>query len=64
MPLVLAIVSPVVGAVFLRHVLNALTWFSTTLSVLATGIRPWSHLIARLKDRTRELDTALHYPDE
>ncbi|KAI0702604.1 hypothetical protein C8Q76DRAFT_585370, partial [Earliella scabrosa] len=68
--LALAIVSPFVGAIFLRHVLNALgdgnalTWFSTTLFVLATGIRPWSHLINRLKDRTRELHTALHYPDE
>ncbi|KAI0752085.1 hypothetical protein C8Q74DRAFT_1308698 [Fomes fomentarius] len=68
--LVLSIVSPFIGAIFLRYVLNALgdtnslTWFSTTLFVLATGIRPWSHLINRLRDRTHELHTALHFPDE
>ncbi|TBU43032.1 hypothetical protein BD309DRAFT_991277 [Dichomitus squalens] len=67
---VLAVASPFIGAAFLRYVLsalgepNTLSWFSTTLFVLATGIRPWSHLISRLEDRTRELHTALHYPDE
>ncbi|KAI0694923.1 hypothetical protein C8T65DRAFT_666270 [Cerioporus squamosus] len=66
----LAIVSPFIGAFFLSHVLSALgdgaalSWFSTTLFVLATGIRPWSHLINRLQERTQELHTALHYPDE
>ncbi|KAI0742564.1 hypothetical protein C8Q80DRAFT_1108746 [Daedaleopsis nitida] len=66
----ISIVSPFIGAAFLRWVLsalgdhNTLTWFSTTLFVLATGVRPWSHLINRLKDRTLELHTVLHYPDE
>ncbi|TFK87799.1 hypothetical protein K466DRAFT_490220 [Polyporus arcularius HHB13444] len=66
----LAIVSPFIGAAFLGYVLSALgdgaalSWFSTTLFVLATGIRPWSHLINRLQERTQELHTALHYPDE
>ncbi|RPD76925.1 hypothetical protein L226DRAFT_459267 [Lentinus tigrinus ALCF2SS1-7] len=66
----LSILSPFIGAVFLGRVLSALgdgaalSWFSTTLFVLATGIRPWSHLINRLQDRTQELHSALHYPDE
>ncbi|KAI1790871.1 hypothetical protein LXA43DRAFT_890285 [Ganoderma leucocontextum] len=66
----LAVLSPLGGAMFLRHVLsslgeqNTLSWFSTTLFVLATGIRPWSHFVNRLQHRTHELHTTLHYPDE
>ncbi|OSD03761.1 hypothetical protein PYCCODRAFT_1476708 [Trametes coccinea BRFM310] len=66
----LAIASPFIGAAFLRYVLSALgdnqalSWFSTTLFVLATGIRPWTHLINRLNERTEELHDALHTPDE
>ncbi len=55
------------GTTSIRNALgdtNSPTWFSTTLFVLATGIRPWSHLINRLRDRTHELHTALHFPDE
>ncbi|KAM5538804.1 hypothetical protein V8D89_007526 [Ganoderma adspersum] len=68
--LALAVLSPLGGALFLRHVLsslgeqNSISWFSTTLFVLATGIRPWTHFVNRLKNRTHELHTALHYPDE
>lgn len=66
--LFLTVLSPLLGATFLHHVLDALggaeslSWFSTTLFVLATGIRPWSHLIARLGDRTHALHDAVHYP--
>lgn len=68
--LALAVLSPLAGAFFLRHVLSSLgeessiSWFSTTLFVLATGIRPWTHFVNRLQSRTHELHTALHYPDE
>ncbi|KAH9887045.1 hypothetical protein C8Q73DRAFT_270713 [Cubamyces lactineus] len=66
----LAMASPFIGAIFLRYVLsalgdhNALSWFSTTLFVLATGIRPWTHLVNRLNERTQELHDALHTPAE
>lgn len=66
--LLLSIVAPFLGAHLLRYVLSALSgtdaisWFSTTLFVLATGIRPWSHLIARLRDRTGALHDTIHYP--
>ncbi|KAI0830073.1 hypothetical protein BC628DRAFT_1313566 [Trametes gibbosa] len=68
--LVLALSSPFIGATFLRYVLaalgdnHALSWFSTTLFVLATGIRPWAHLVNRLNERTQELHDALHTPTE
>ncbi|ETW79707.1 hypothetical protein HETIRDRAFT_459684, partial [Heterobasidion irregulare TC 32-1] len=66
--LLLSIVAPFLGAHLLRYVLStlsgtdAISWFSTTLFVLATGIRPWSHLIARLRDRTGALHDTIHYP--
>ncbi|TCD62972.1 hypothetical protein EIP91_006179 [Steccherinum ochraceum] len=66
----LAVISPLVGATLIRYVLTALegvdnlSWFSTTLFVLATGIRPWSHLIGRLQERTHELHDTVHYPAE
>jgi len=66
--LFLTVVSPLLGATFLHHVLDALggaeslSWFSTTLFVLATGIRPWSHLVTRLRERTHALHDAVHYP--
>ncbi|KDQ50571.1 hypothetical protein JAAARDRAFT_74103 [Jaapia argillacea MUCL 33604] len=66
----LSLVSPFLGAMFLRHVLSVLngpnlphplSWFSTTLFVLALGIRPWSHLIKRLRKRTQDLHDTIHY---
>jgi len=68
--LTLAVVSPLLGATLIRYVLTALegvdnlSWFSTTLFVLATGIRPWSHLMSRLQERTHELHDTVHYPSE
>lgn len=68
--LFLTVASPLVGALFLQHVIAALgaaeslSWFSTTLFVLATGVRPWSHLVSRLRARSRLLHDAVHYPSE
>ncbi|TFY59637.1 hypothetical protein EVJ58_g5665 [Rhodofomes roseus] len=68
--LVVTAISPLIGATFLKHVLSALgereslSWFSTTLFVLATGIRPWTHLISRIQGRTESLHDAIHYPPE
>lgn len=60
--LALTVLSPFVGATLLRVVAISITgdpetlsWFSTGLFVLATGLRPWSHLVQRLKDRSHAL---------
>ncbi|KZP27830.1 hypothetical protein FIBSPDRAFT_282493 [Athelia psychrophila] len=64
MYLAFTVLSPLLGALFLRYTLRAIagadhmSWFSTTLFVLATGTRPWSHLLAR----TTEVHDAIHYP--
>jgi len=53
---------------FLRFVIaavsgtDALSWFSTGLFVLATGMRPWRHLIDRFNERTHDLHNVIHYP--
>jgi len=66
--LALTISSPFLGAFLLRKVVTTISgeesmhWFSTSLFVLATGVRPWSHLISRLRQRTRDLHDAVHYP--
>lgn len=64
--LAFTVFAPFIGAVLIRHVFSAmdgvdsLSWFSTTLFVLATGIRPWTHLVSRLNEHTDELHQALH----
>ncbi|KAG6848904.1 hypothetical protein H0H93_012975 [Arthromyces matolae] len=64
----LTAVSPFVGAVFLRYATaivmgdDAVSWFNTALFVMATGVRPWSHVIERLKQRTTDLHDVIHYP--
>jgi hypothetical protein len=66
--LALALASPALGAVLLQHVSAlvlgpaALSWFSTGLFVLATAVRPWSHLGERLSARADGLQTLLHEP--
>ncbi|KAG5652717.1 hypothetical protein H0H81_003968 [Sphagnurus paluster] len=66
--LALTAASPFLGAIFLRYATAAVigaesvSWFSTTLFVLATGMRPWAHLIERLKQRTSDLHDVIHYP--
>ena len=59
---------PFAGSTLLQYVLrtvsgpNELSWFSATLFVLSTGLRPWSHLVSRLRQRTESLHDAVHYP--
>jgi len=66
--LFISIVTPFVGAALLRSVLglvngvDSISWFSTTLFVLAAGVRPWGHLISRLRERTTSLHDTVHYP--
>lgn len=66
--LTLTLLAPFLGAFLLRKVVStvsgddAMHWFSTSLFVLATGVRPWSHFISRLRQRTRDLHDTIHYP--
>lgn len=66
--LILATISPFLGASFLRYILaliageDILTWFSTGLFLLATGIRPWTHVVERLTLRISHLHDVIHYP--
>jgi ribosome-associated translation inhibitor RaiA len=66
--LAFTVLSPLIGALLLRWAASAVTgrdvisWFSTGLFVLATGIRPWKHLIGRLQQHTDDLHEAIHYP--
>ncbi|KAF9068810.1 hypothetical protein BDP27DRAFT_1223680 [Rhodocollybia butyracea] len=59
--------SPLLGAWLLRYVTFAVTgqdvlsWFSIGLFVLATGVRPWSHLVQRLNQRVTDLHDIVHY---
>lgn len=64
----LTAISPFLGALLLRYgttVLmgdEAVSWFSTALFVLATGMRPWSHVVNRFTQRTTDLHDVIHYP--
>lgn len=66
--LFLSMVTPFAGAALLRSVLrsingvDSISWFSTTLFVLAAGVRPWGHLISRLREHTSSLHDSIHYP--
>ena len=66
--LTLSVLSPFIGATLLRTVVisfvgpSAVSWFSLSLFVLATGLRPWKHAIQRLRQRTTDLHTIIHYP--
>ncbi|KAK2460403.1 hypothetical protein APHAL10511_007568 [Amanita phalloides] len=66
--LCLTALSPVLGAAFLRYASatmigpEAVSWFNVGLFVLATGVRPWTHLVERLKQRTSDLHEAVQYP--
>ncbi|KAJ2926480.1 hypothetical protein H1R20_g10611, partial [Candolleomyces eurysporus] len=67
--LLCTLLSPLFGALLLRYATAAVlgpestSWFSTGLFVLATGMRPWAHLVDRLNDRTMELHDFIHYPE-
>ena len=66
--LLLTFLSPFIGASLLRYATaavlgpDAVSWFSTGLFVLATGMRPWAHLVDRLSGRTMELQEYVHRP--
>jgi hypothetical protein len=66
--LFLAALTPFIGVFFLRTVILTITgedaapWFSTTVFVFASSLRPWSHIISRLRHRVRDLHEAIHYP--
>lgn len=66
--LTLSILSPFLGATLLRTVVisfsgpSTVSWFSLSLFVLSTGMRPWKHAIQRLRQRTLDLHTIVHYP--
>ncbi|KAH9053738.1 hypothetical protein EDB87DRAFT_1650048 [Lactarius vividus] len=66
--LFLSMITPFVGAALLRSVLRAIhgvdsiSWFSTTLFVLAAGVRPWYHFTSRLQEHTSSLHDTIHYP--
>ena len=66
--LFLTFLSPFFGASLLRYVSasilgpDAVSWFSTGLFVLATGVRPWAHLVERLSQRTMALQSYVHRP--
>lgn len=66
--LALTVISPFIGAYLLRYATRVIlgpdfiSWFSTGLFVMATGMRPWSHLIDRLGQRTTDLQNYIHYP--
>lgn len=66
--LFLTFLSPFFGAFLLRYVTasilgpDAVSWFSTGLFVLATGVRPWTHLVERLGQRTTALQSYVHRP--
>ena len=66
--LTLSVLSPFLGASLLRTVVvsfagpSTVSWFSLSLFVLATGMRPWKHAIQRLRERTTDLHTIIHYP--
>ncbi|KAI0698266.1 hypothetical protein BC835DRAFT_678827 [Cytidiella melzeri] len=63
----LSVLAPFLGSHLIRHIFTAmevdsLSWFSQTLFVLATGVRPWAHLIERLQQRTNDLQDAADRP--
>ncbi|KIJ64364.1 hypothetical protein HYDPIDRAFT_40580 [Hydnomerulius pinastri MD-312] len=64
----LTVLSPFLGALLLRTVIvtvsgpTTISWFSTSLFVLATGMRPWKHAVERLRERTTDLHDVIHYP--
>ncbi|KAF8630082.1 hypothetical protein AX17_005480 [Amanita inopinata Kibby_2008] len=63
----LTAISPFLGATFLRYATSttigpqALSWFNTALFVLATGMRPWAHIVERLKQRTSDLHDVIDH---
>ena len=63
-----AALAPFLGVFLLRTVILTITgedaapWFSTTVFFFASSLRPWSHIVSRLRHRVRDLHEAIHYP--
>ncbi|KAG8722534.1 hypothetical protein FRC11_002695, partial [Ceratobasidium sp. 423] len=67
--LLLSVATPFLGATLLRlgaSILypDSLSWFSTSLFVLAAGVRPWRHLAHLVLTRTEALHLAAHRPSQ
>lgn len=66
--LLMTVLSPFFGAALLQYVSSrvlgedVISWFSTALFVLATGVRPWAHVVKRLSSRVTDLHDVIHYP--
>ncbi|KAF8686397.1 hypothetical protein RHS04_00059 [Rhizoctonia solani] len=65
--LLLCVITPFLGATLLRLSASllypdSLSWFSTSLFVLAAGVRPWRHLAHLVLTRTDALHLAAHRP--
>ncbi|KAH9173086.1 hypothetical protein EDB89DRAFT_2069065 [Lactarius sanguifluus] len=66
--LFLSMITPFAGVALLRSVLgsingvDSISWFSTTLFVLAAGVRPWGQFTSRLREHTSSLHDSIHYP--
>jgi hypothetical protein len=62
------VLSPFFGAFVLRYVASTvlgtdvISWFSTSLFILATGIRPLKHVVERVQARVTDLHDVIHYP--
>ncbi|KAG8879369.1 hypothetical protein FRB98_005687 [Tulasnella sp. 332] len=67
--LAFTVIAPFLGAILLRSVskllsMDVVSTFSTSLFVMATGIRPWRHLIDLLRQRAEALHDVVHVPSE
>jgi hypothetical protein len=66
--LTFTVLSPFIGAFVLHYVAStvigtdAISWFSTSLFILATGIRPLRHVVERVQERVTDLHDVVHYP--
>ncbi|KAK1217046.1 hypothetical protein PQX77_020320 [Marasmius sp. AFHP31] len=66
--LTFATFSPFIGAYLIQLISisvlgkNSFSWFSISLFVLATGVRPWSHVVQRIAGRVTDLHDIVHYP--
>ncbi|KAF8336275.1 uncharacterized protein EI90DRAFT_3287418 [Cantharellus anzutake] len=66
--LALCLLTPLIGTMLLCYASSimsasgSISWFSTGLFILATGIRPWRHLISLLTNRTEALHDIVYAP--
>ena len=66
----MTVLSPFFGAMLLEYISKPLLgkstggWFNTTLFVLATGMRPWAHVVERVRGRVEDLKTFVDAHEE